>query len=116
MTHRHQATRRFGAHATYLEGNDAEALAAVRLANRDQVVSDAQIAAAQLPMLGVVGTEDDYLAQFRELAKAVPQLALIILEGATHAEACARPEFREAVLAFLQTHSADRADGDRTAR
>jgi pimeloyl-ACP methyl ester carboxylesterase len=101
--------------AKYLDGNDPKALAAVRLANREQVVSDAQIAAALVPMLGLVGSNDDYLAQFRELAKALPQLALVVIEGATHGDACARPEFREALLAFLQAQSGDRADGDRTA-
>jgi pimeloyl-ACP methyl ester carboxylesterase len=88
----------------YLEGNDPSALAAVRRANREQVVHDDQLAATGIPILGLVGSEDDYLAEFHEQAQIVRQLELVVLDGAAHGDACARPEFRDALIAFLDAH------------
>jgi pimeloyl-ACP methyl ester carboxylesterase len=55
--------------AKYLEGNDARALAALRRANCEQVISDDALGSAGVPTLGLVGSHDDYLGEFRELAK-----------------------------------------------
>lgn len=87
-----------------LQGNDVKALAALRLANREQVVSDEALRAAGVATLGLVGNRDGYLDEFRELAKTMPHLELVQIAGAAHDEALARPEFREALLAFLHTH------------
>jgi pimeloyl-ACP methyl ester carboxylesterase len=87
----------------YLAGNDLLALAAVRRSNRAQVVSTQAIARADVPLLAVVGSEDPYRAQFDELARAVPSMRMVVIDGATHANAAARPEFVAAVLAFLDT-------------
>jgi pimeloyl-ACP methyl ester carboxylesterase len=88
----------------YLQGNDLVALAALRRSNRAQVVSEVQVAACGVPLLGVVGSEDPYLAQFRALQAAVPSLVLVVIDGASHANAAARPEFTAAVLDFLAGH------------
>jgi pimeloyl-ACP methyl ester carboxylesterase len=90
--------------ARYLAGNDAHALAAIRRSNRDQVVDAAALTAVKVPMLGIVGTLDRYMASFRELAAVVPTLRLALIEGATHSTAPARPEFRQLVLEFLGAH------------
>jgi pimeloyl-ACP methyl ester carboxylesterase len=87
--------------ARYLAGNDLLALAAVRRANAAQVVSREQLAAAGVPLLGVAGSEDPYLASLRELAHVVPSMPLVVIAGANHANAAARPEFAAAVLEFL---------------
>jgi pimeloyl-ACP methyl ester carboxylesterase len=87
--------------AKYLAGNDPRALAAVRRSNRDQVVTDAQLSALKVPLLGIVGTEDPYVASFRDLAKVLPHMRLVMIDGATHNAAAARPEFLRAVEAFL---------------
>ena len=94
--------------ATYLEGNDAAALAAVRRANRDQVVGDDALSNAAVPILGLVGSRDAYRDAFIALAKSLPQLELIEIDGATHDDALPRAEFREALLAFLDAHSGRR--------
>jgi pimeloyl-ACP methyl ester carboxylesterase len=85
----------------YLQGNDLRALAAIRRSNRAQVVSASAIAAAGVPLLGVVGSEDPYLPQFHQLAAAARSMRLVTIAGANHANAAARPEFRDAVLAFV---------------
>jgi pimeloyl-ACP methyl ester carboxylesterase len=87
--------------ARYLAGNDLRALAAVRRANAAQVVSREAIAAAGVPLLGVVGSEDPYLPSLRELARVVPSMRLVVIAGANHANAAARPEFAAAALEFL---------------
>ena len=94
--------------ATYLEGNDAAALAAARRANRDQVVSDDALRNAGVPILGLVGSRDAYRGAFSALAKAMPPLTLVEIDGAAHDDALARAEFREALLAFLHEHPAGR--------
>lgn len=90
--------------AEVLEGNDPKALAALRRANADQVVGDDALAAANVPTLGVVGTNDRYLDEFHALAKRMRQLTLVTIDGATHDDAPSRAGFREALVAFLQTH------------
>jgi pimeloyl-ACP methyl ester carboxylesterase len=87
--------------ARYLAGNDLLALAAVRRSNAAQVVTRAVLAAAGVPLLGVAGSADAYLASLRELAQAAPSMPVVVIEGAHHANAAARPEFVAAVLAFL---------------
>jgi len=85
-----------------LAGKDPLALAAIRRATRGQSVTAAQMAAVQVPVLGVVGSNDRYLARFQALKKVMPQLKLVVLEGATHHTALERPEFLQALLDFLR--------------
>ena len=92
--------------ARYLADNDPRALAAIRRSNRDQVVTDAALAAVNVPTLGIVGTKDPYVPSFRELATIMPDMRLVLIDGATHNAAPARPEFLQAVLEFLAAHGA----------
>ena len=78
---------------------------------KDQVVSDAALAAAGVPTLGLVGSRDEYRDAFRELARVMPQLTLVEIEGAAHGQALERAEFRDALLAFLQLSSRARQAG-----
>jgi pimeloyl-ACP methyl ester carboxylesterase len=90
--------------ARRLAGNDLLALAAIRRSNRAQVVTDAAMAAVQVPLLGIVGSEDPYLARFRELQALIPHMQLVVIEGARHDDAASRPEFLAALRAFLAAH------------
>ena len=92
--------------ARYLAGKDPLALAALRRANRAQVVTDAQMAGVRVPALGIVGSRDPYAAQFRALAAIMPALCVVTIEGATHGDAATRPEFVDAVRAFVAAHGA----------
>jgi pimeloyl-ACP methyl ester carboxylesterase len=88
-------------------GQDPRALAAVRRSNPAQVVVTlAQMAAVAVPTLGVVGTANPYLDRFLELEAAMPRLRLVTIDGAPHGSAPGRPEFVQAVLAFLRDHPA----------
>ena len=90
--------------ARWLAGKDPLALAAVRRANRDQVITDAALAAADVPVQGVVGADDPYLVEFRQLAQAVPALELVVVDGAAHNTLASRPEFLQAVRRFVAAH------------
>ena len=91
--------------AEILAGEDRYALAAVRRANKSQVVAPERIAAAAVPTLGIVGSDDPYRARFDTLVKLMPQLKLVVLERATHVSAPMHPEFIPAILRFLRSHT-----------
>ena len=78
----------------------------MRRSNPAQEVTETQTTSVAVPTLGVVGTTDPYLAQFRALKAAMPQLQLVMIESASHGSAPGRPEFAQAVLAFLCAHPA----------
>lgn len=88
--------------AESLAGKDAQALAAVRRSNPDQVVTEAQMAAVKVPTLGVVGTADPYLKDFEQLKAVMPQLQLVQIGGASHGSAPRRPEFIAALQGFFK--------------
>jgi pimeloyl-ACP methyl ester carboxylesterase len=92
--------------AQRMAGKDPKALAAVRRSNPDQVVTEAQMRAVTVPTLGIVGTADPYLREFEELKAIMPDLQLVRIEGASHGNAPSRPEFSQALLAFLAAHPA----------
>lgn len=88
-----------------LAGQDPRALAAVRRSNADQVVTIATLAAVPMPVLGIVGTADPYLRDFERLKAAMPRMELVTIPGASHGSATGTPEFRAALLRFLQANT-----------
>lgn len=87
-------------------GQDRFALAALARANKDQVITAAEVAAVTVPTLGVVGTLDGYLVDFKELKRLRPALTLVVIDGATHGGdrgAMRRPEFIAAVREFISS-------------
>jgi pimeloyl-ACP methyl ester carboxylesterase len=90
--------------ARRLAGEDPKALAAVRRSNPDQVVAIERLAQVPMPVLGIVGTADPYLRDFERLKAAMPRMELVTIPGASHGSATGTPEFRAALLRFLQAH------------
>jgi pimeloyl-ACP methyl ester carboxylesterase len=90
--------------ARRMAGKDNRALAAVRRSNPDQVVTEEQMRAIDVPSLGIVGTADPYLREFQQLKAVMPQLELVTIEGASHVAAPGRPEFIQALSRFLNAH------------
>ena len=86
------------------EASDRFALAAVGRGQVTQTITRAQAAAVKVPTLGVVGTLDGYLANFRDLETLRPELQLVVIEGASHGTAASRPEFLAATREFLLAH------------
>jgi pimeloyl-ACP methyl ester carboxylesterase len=91
--------------AEILAGKDHRALAAMRRANRLQLVTAEQIADAGVPVLGIVGSADPYRARFETLHERMPELNLVVLDRATHLSASAHPEFVPSILTFLRSHT-----------
>jgi pimeloyl-ACP methyl ester carboxylesterase len=87
-----------------LSGQDRKALAAVRRANHGEAVTEEAMAAVRVPVLGVVGSLDPYIAGFRRLHRVMRTLHLVVVEGGTHQTTSRRPEFIQAVEAFLESH------------
>jgi len=87
--------------AEILNGKDPHAFAAVRRSNREQVVTAAQMAAVAVPVLGIVGSVDAYLADFRALEKLIPRMQLVVINDATHGSVPHQPEFAGALREFL---------------
>jgi pimeloyl-ACP methyl ester carboxylesterase len=86
---------------------DRFALAALHRGFKDLAVTFDQVRAIPVPTLGVVGSLDGYLADFREMKALRPAMTLVVIDGASHGGptgAMARPEFVAAVREFLAAH------------
>jgi pimeloyl-ACP methyl ester carboxylesterase len=81
--------------------NDLEALAALIDAERAPF-DPAKLAAVQMPVLIVVGTDDNAIGDPKPLAKMIPGARLVMLEGRDHMTAPGDHRFKEAVLEFLE--------------
>ncbi len=98
-----------------LRGNDRLALAALVRSRGEQTFSAMQMAAVQVPTLGLIGSADPNMAAMNQLKSVVPSLKVVVIEGATHGGergAPRRPEFvanlREFIAAHTQTASSSR--------
>jgi pimeloyl-ACP methyl ester carboxylesterase len=91
--------------ARTLAGQDHRALAASRLGGASARITAEQVRAIAVPTLGIVGTADPYLAEFRALQALNPAIELVTIEGATHSSAPAHPDTAQAVLRFLARHA-----------
>jgi pimeloyl-ACP methyl ester carboxylesterase len=89
--------------AMFLAGKDRLALAAARRSNREQVFATEALRAVRVPLLGIVGGDDPYRASYDELSEVLPQMKLVVIEGADHPSAAGRREFVEALAAFLRS-------------
>jgi pimeloyl-ACP methyl ester carboxylesterase len=80
--------------------NDLKALAALIDAERAPF-DPAKLAAVRLPVLIVVGTNDNAIGDPKPLAKMIPGAQLVMLEGRDHMTAPTDQRFKEVVLEFL---------------
>jgi len=88
--------------------NDRLALAALVRRRSEQTVSEVQMAAVQVPILGLIGSADANLAAMNRLKSVLPALKVVVIEGATHGGergALRRPEFVDNLRAFLVAHT-----------
>ena len=91
---------------------DRFALAALHRGFKDLAVTFDQVKAITVPTLGIVGSLDGYLADFRELKALRPGMTLVVIDGASHGGpkgAMARPEFVAAVREFIAAHPMTRS-------
>ena len=80
--------------------NDLNALAALIDAQRAPF-DPTKLAAVRMPVLIVVGTDDNAIGDPKPLEKMIPGSRLVMLEGRDHMTALADPRFKDVVLEFL---------------
>jgi pimeloyl-ACP methyl ester carboxylesterase len=80
--------------------NDLKALAALIDAERSPF-DPAKLAAVRMPVLIVVGTNDNAIGDPKPLAKIIPGARLVMLEGRDHMTAPADQRFKDVVIEFL---------------
>jgi pimeloyl-ACP methyl ester carboxylesterase len=80
--------------------NDLKALAALIDAERSPFDPE-KLAAVRMPVLVVVGTEDNAIGDPKTLPKMIPGAQLVMLDGRDHIRAPADRRFKEVVLGFL---------------
>lgn len=82
-------------------GNDLLALAAFQRSGRTQA-DPAELRRLQLPLLVVVGANDEMVASAGQLAEVVSGAELVTLAGDDHRSALASRRYKQAVARFLQ--------------
>jgi pimeloyl-ACP methyl ester carboxylesterase len=87
----------FAASAT----NDGRALASAARGYAGLAVTDAELAGLRVPIAAVVGSEDPYRTAVDALARRLPGMPVVVVEGATHLDVLGRPETRLALNARL---------------
>ena len=90
-----------------VQRNDPLAHAALTRARREQVVTDSEMAAVQVPALAIVGTADAAAAGVKTLKAVWPALQVVTVDGATHwgdQGILIRPEFLASLRQFIAAH------------
>jgi pimeloyl-ACP methyl ester carboxylesterase len=90
---------------------DRFALAALHRGFKDLAVTTEQVKAIAVPTVGIVGSLDGYLADFKEMQGLRPSMKLVVIDGATHGGpkgAMVRPEFLAAVRELISSHQLPR--------
>ena len=84
-------------------GNDPQVLAAVARSYSDLTVTDGELARLPVPVRAIIGSADPYGSAVTALARRMPDLETVIIEGATHLDVLARRETHQAVRESLST-------------
>lgn len=93
---------------------DPLAVAASLRGYRDQAVTSEQMAAVNVPTLGIVGTLDHTLKSMQQLKTIRPGMKLVLLEGVSHTGATGiqgRPELVAEIRAFIAEQRKPAATG-----
>lgn len=85
--------------------NDPKALAAVIRGTQKWKVPVEVIRENEIPTLALIGEVDPLKDGVDELKRVMPDLNVVVIEGANHMDATSNPTFRESLLEFLREHS-----------
>lgn len=72
---------------------------------RELATTEAEMKALDVPMIAVIGTDDGLTRRVDRWLEVTPELPVVYIEGANHSGCMFKPEFKEAVLEFLQVQS-----------
>jgi hypothetical protein len=74
-------------------------------APREVAVPEAAMVSLAAPTLAIVGTRDPAMGDFVALKRVMPRLVrMVAIDGATHEDAPASPDFAIALAYFLRYH------------
>jgi pimeloyl-ACP methyl ester carboxylesterase len=85
--------------------NDRKAMAAVMRALKQLAVPEEALKQIRLPTLALIGELDPLKDGVDALPGRLPDVRIIVIEGADHMNAFAKPEFLQGLQAFLAKHS-----------
>ena len=90
------------AHGIRGENQDTGALAAVALGMNGLIdLTEDELAAINVPVLGVAGELDAERPNIEAMIGVVPNFTMVVIEDADHLDAPLAPEFRDSIAAFL---------------
>lgn len=89
------------------EGQDQIALANLRLAEKELVVSRESITNLSIPIFAIVGSEDPSLEAVRNFQNLLPAIELHVIDGESHVSTPRHPDFVTSIRGFL-ARSAER--------
>lgn len=90
------------AHGIHEEGQDTRALADASLGMNGLIdLTEEEIAAINVPVLGITGELDMERPNIEAMIGVVPNYTLVVIEGADHLDAPLTPEFGDSIAAFL---------------
>ncbi len=84
---------------------DRQAIRAMKKGFRELIVSREQLASLKTPGICFIGTEDGLKPYADDLHKVQPTIELVVLEGANHITTAIRPDFKERLLQFFESHA-----------
>ena len=87
------------------QGQDQIALANLRLAEKELVVSKDSIANLSLPIMAIVGSEDPALDAVGKFSELVPAIELVVIDGESHMTTPSHPDFINSIRDFFANHS-----------
>jgi pimeloyl-ACP methyl ester carboxylesterase len=88
-----------------LRANDTKALAAVLRSFNELKVPKAKLKANRVPTLALIGEKDSLKKSVDGLKGTMGHLKIVVLKGADHMTAMARPEFVKSLQEFLRKHA-----------
>jgi pimeloyl-ACP methyl ester carboxylesterase len=91
-----------------LGANDSKALAAVLRGLNEFQVPLAKLKDNRVPTLALIGENDSLKKSVDELEGKMANLEVVVLKGADHMTAMARPEFLDSLQEFLRKHALEK--------
>jgi len=91
--------------AIMLSLNDAKALAAAMRGLKDLWIPEDQLRANKVPTLAIVGSEDPLKKGVDQLKGRLENYQCVVIPGADHMNAFAKPQFLQATRHFLAAHT-----------
>jgi len=89
----------------FLSRNDPFALAAVARGIANLQPPESKLRANQIPVLALVGEVDPNKSDVERLAGITPNVKVVVIPAANHANAVRNPEFLNTLKAFLAAHA-----------